>query len=154
MKTWFDVEVRDGSGMDTDEFRRYAVEADSQAEAEKIALKHAIPNLTTQTAPLYTTPSDAGLDYDAVIAAEETAPEPTSDVYELIPIRTSADTLKKLSPEQLDRALKLARDFKAGSITLQGDNWGGANVEFRLHLYVFDDVVLAGLIEPDGRSHT
>lgn len=67
-KLWFDVDVHDGLGMDADDFRRYAVLAETLEEACRIGLEAATPNLNATAVRMEGFDLELdGMEYDEVI---------------------------------------------------------------------------------------
>lgn len=65
---WWDVELREGDGADYDEVRRYAVQAATRGEAERIAVqRYTNSALTIVATHLYANPQDGDVVYDEII---------------------------------------------------------------------------------------
>lgn len=79
--------------------------------------------------------------------------ENTSDNSIYTPVRSSILTLSMMTRAQLARATELTKSFKAQSLSLQADSWNRSNILFTLY-DGRNEPIIAGLIEPDGRSHT
>lgn len=85
------------------------------------------------------------------------ADDPVYELEELAPIHTSLATIHTMTEPQRRRIATLVRDYRADTAMVYRDDFKNSNLGFTLYRgreLSSRGVMLAGLIEPDGRTHT
>lgn len=74
-----------------------------------------------------------------------------------VPVRTSLAVINVITPEQRAKVLWLIEGYRPNSVSLYRDDFNTESILFTLYRSAepsSDEIIIGGLIEADGRSHT